>query len=184
MHPKRNKPPQHSSHLRPGEGLCSNQSGAPHFLPMTNKEKQLPTIFLGFKMKIKTILKIAFPHCIVRSFHYVRVSLPTSGAGVTEPRDGPCTLGGGLPKAWVPPSLQWAAPSVPAWPGAVGPHTVCPHPTRHRGTAAQAWGHFVGRIIFKRWSSVSFPAAEAGGPGVRNEKSSNTKDNNYSQLSL
>lgn len=37
-----------------------------------------------------------------------------------------CTLGGGLPGARVPSSLQWAVVSVPSWPGAVGPHTVCP----------------------------------------------------------
>lgn len=37
------------------------------------------------------ILEMAFPHCIVRSFHYARASLPTSGAAVTEPRDGLCT---------------------------------------------------------------------------------------------
>lgn len=36
-----------------------------------------------------------------------------------------CTLGGGLPRAQVPPSLQWTVVSVPSWPGAAGPHTVC-----------------------------------------------------------
>lgn len=118
------------------------------------QRKATPTVFLGFEMKIKTILEIAFPHCVVRSFHYVRVSLPTSGAGVIKPRDGACMLGGGLPWAWVPPSLRWAASSAPAWPGAVGPHTMCPRPSRHHGTATQAWGHFVGRIVFIRWSCV------------------------------
>lgn len=83
----------------------------------------------------------------------MRVSLPTSGAGVIKPRDSTCIWGGGLPWAWVPPSLWCAALSVPAWPGAVRPHTVCPRPTH--GTTTQVWGHFVGRIVFIRWSFVS-----------------------------
>lgn len=47
---------------------------------------------------------MAFPHCIVRSFHYARVSLPTSGADVAEPREGLCTLGGGLPSQGLRPT--------------------------------------------------------------------------------
>lgn len=58
------------------------------------QRKANPAIFLGFSMKIKAILEMAFPHCIVRSFHYARASLPAS---VTGPRDGLCALGAGLP---------------------------------------------------------------------------------------
>lgn len=76
-------------------------------------------------MKIKTILEMAFPHCIVRSFHYAQVSLPTSGADVAEPRDGLCTLGGGLPgqglRPTQPPVGSYECPCLA---GAVGPHTV------------------------------------------------------------
>lgn len=90
---------------------------------------------------------------------------PQSGAGVTEPREGLCTLGGGLPKAWALPSSQWAAVSIPAWPGALGPHSVWPCPSQHHSAAAQARGHFVGRIVFIRQSCVSCPVAEAAGLG-------------------
>lgn len=111
------------------------------------------------------ILEIAFPHCIVRSFHYARVSLPTTGAGATEPYNGLCTLGGHFPRVWVPPSLQWAALGVPVWPAVVGPHTACPCPSQHCSPAAQVRGHFVGRIVFIRQSCVSCPVAEAAFPG-------------------
>lgn len=105
------------------------------------QRKANPAIFLGFDMKIKTILEMAFPHCIVRSFHYARVSLPAS---VTGPRDGLCALGAGLPGS-VLPSLRCT--SLRACCG--GPHVACPRPS---STAAQVRGHFVGSVVFIRQS--------------------------------
>lgn len=151
---------------------------------MANKEKQLATIFLGFEMKIKTILEIAFPHCIVRSFHYVRVSLPASGAGVTEPREAPAhweaaspRLGshpasGGQPRASPPGLVRWG-------------HTLCVHIPLGPAALQPRHGATLWVESFLKDGALC-PSLQQKlvARGVRNEKSSNAKDNNYSPLSL
>lgn len=106
------------------------------------------------------ILEMAFPHCIVRSFHYARVSLPTSGAAVTKPRDSPRLR----EEASWPPGGRCERPCV-AWHGGTTHRVSTPSPQH----GSQARGHLVGAVISVRQSRVSCPVAEAAGLGYSGE---------------
>lgn len=90
---------------------------------------------------------------------------PTSGASDVASRDG-------LPwarreatslRAWVPPSLWWAALSIPAWPAVVGPHNVVHVPLAPQ---LRVGGHCVGRTVFIRQSCGSYPCGKSYFPEV------------------
>lgn len=65
-------------------------------------------------------------------------------------------------RACVPPSLQWAAVSVPAWLGAVGPHTV----STPRSARSLGEGPLCGKNCFDETSLCVLSCGRSCWPGA------------------